>query len=150
MAAFAQIELVGRKMLCEGATAIDTVEHVVVLLEDCVYFNAGKGSVFTHTGTHEMDACIMDGTTMITGACCNVHNIRNPVKLARVVAEETQHCLLCGLGAEALAAKHNILSEDNVLLHRGAIPAAPGCAEKRRSGARSRRQHPQARAFLRC
>ena len=117
MAEFTSIEAAGRKMLSEGATAMDTVEYVVSLLEDCVYFNAGRGSVFTHTGTHEMDACIMDGTLLRTGACSNVHNIRNPIKLARVVAEKTQHCLLSGPGAEALADKHNVTSEDNAYFH---------------------------------
>jgi L-asparaginase / beta-aspartyl-peptidase len=117
MEAFTAIEEEGRKMLSGGASALDTVQHVVSLLEDCKYFNAGRGSVFTHTGTHEMDACIMDGTAMTTGACANVGNVRNPIKLARVIAENTQHCLLAGVGAEALGAQHGIEREDNIFFY---------------------------------
>jgi beta-aspartyl-peptidase (threonine type) len=116
-AVFKEIVEQGRAMLEDGATALDTCEFVVAQLEDCEYFNAGRGSVFTHVGTHEMDACIMDGTGMQTGAVSNVHNVRNPVKLARVVANHTQHVLLSGMGAEALATQHDIVREDNAYFH---------------------------------
>lgn len=49
-------------MLQDGAFAMDAVQAVVERLEDSAYFNAGRGSVFTNAGTHEMDASIMDGT----------------------------------------------------------------------------------------
>ena len=55
---------------------MDVVEAVLVLLEDCPYFNAGKGSVFTNAGTHEMDAAIMDGETEACGACAGVSHVR--------------------------------------------------------------------------
>ena len=82
-------------------------------LEDCAYFNAGRGSVFTNAGKHEMDASVMDGTTGSAGAVCNVSNIRNPVHLAHAVASGTQHVLLCGAGAESLAPRHDIAREDD-------------------------------------
>ncbi|EKX42815.1 hypothetical protein GUITHDRAFT_73624 [Guillardia theta CCMP2712] len=103
----------GISMLKEGATAIEVVQEVVVMLEDSAYFNAGRGSVFTNAGTHEMDASVMDGTTGNAGAVCNVSNVRNPVRLARAVATSTQHVLLCGSGAESLAPNHGIRIEDN-------------------------------------
>ena len=55
-------------MLQQGAFAVDAVQEVVARLEDSAYFNAGRGSVFTNAGTHEMDASIMDGTTGCCGA----------------------------------------------------------------------------------
>uniref|UniRef100_A0A7S1JHZ9 beta-aspartyl-peptidase n=1 Tax=Eutreptiella gymnastica TaxID=73025 RepID=A0A7S1JHZ9_9EUGL len=103
----------GHAMLEEGATALDTVIEVVRRLEDCAYFNAGRGSVFTNAGKHEMDASVMDGTTGSAGAVCNVSNIRNPVHLAHAVATGTQHVLLCGAGAESLAPRHGITREDD-------------------------------------
>ena len=61
-AAFHEIVEAGKKMLEEGYAAVDVVQHVVEKLEDCKYFNAGRGSVMTHDGTFEMDAIIADGT----------------------------------------------------------------------------------------
>ena len=52
------------------------VEAVLVLLEDCPFFNAGKGSVYTNAGTHEMDAAIMDGETEACGACAGVSHVK--------------------------------------------------------------------------
>jgi hypothetical protein len=59
---------IGTRMLQQGAFAVDAVQEVVARLEDSAYFNAGRGSVFTNAGTHEMDASIMDGTTGCCGA----------------------------------------------------------------------------------
>eukprot|EP00037_Helgoeca_nana_P020823 m.207869 g.207869 ORF g.207869 m.207869 type:complete len:568 (+) comp25408_c0_seq3:324-2027(+) len=111
--AFTGIVTRGRDLLASGATAVEVCIAVVAELEDCIYFNAGRGSVFTHTGTHEMDACIMDGTSMAAGAVANVSNTRNPIKLAAAVATGTQHVLMVGLGAEALAPKFGIQREDS-------------------------------------
>mmetsp|Transcript_85235 Transcript_85235/g.227333 ORF Transcript_85235/g.227333 Transcript_85235/m.227333 type:complete len:196 (-) Transcript_85235:125-712(-) len=86
----------GITMLKSGHSALDTVTACTVLLEDCIYFNAGRGSVFTHNGTHEMDACIMDGSDMRAGACACVSRVKNPILLARKIMEETRHILLVG------------------------------------------------------
>ena len=51
----------GYQRLARQGTALDAVEIAVTLLEDCPLFNAGRGSVFTAEGTHEMDASIMEG-----------------------------------------------------------------------------------------
>ncbi len=45
-------------MLQQGQAAVDAAG--TVLLEDCIYFNAGSGCVYTHNGIIEMDAAIMD------------------------------------------------------------------------------------------
>ncbi len=90
----------GYTILKGGGSALDAVEYAVRILEDCPLFNAGKGSVFTHEGTHEMDASIMCGDTLNAGAVAAVKGIRNPVQLARKVMEESGYVLLCGSGAE--------------------------------------------------
>ena len=53
----------GHAVLAGGGSSLDAVEAAVVILEDSPYFNAGKGAVFTHAGTNELDASIMDGRT---------------------------------------------------------------------------------------
>jgi beta-aspartyl-peptidase (threonine type) len=77
-------------------------------LEDCPLFNAGRGSVFTATGQHEMDASIMRGDTLDAGAVAGVKGIKNPVVLARAVMEQSEHVMLSGLGAETFAKETGI------------------------------------------
>ena len=90
----------GARILRTGGAALDAVEAAVRSLEDCPLYNAGRGSVFTAEGTHEMDASIMDGRNLETGAVGMVKGVRNPITLARKVMEESRHVLLCGAGAE--------------------------------------------------
>ena len=102
---------VGYKILENNGTAMDAVKAAVVSLEDCVLFNAGRGSVFTYKGTHEMDASIMDGKTLQAGSVAGVRNIRNPVLLADCIIKNSEHIFLCGEGAEEFAQLHNIKTE---------------------------------------
>lgn len=97
----------GNTILEKGGSALDAVEAAVAVLEDNPLFNAGKGAVFTHEGKNEMDASIMCGKTKRAGAVAGVMNIRNPVKLARAVMEQSEHVLLCGRGAEEFARSIN-------------------------------------------
>ncbi len=91
--------LSGEDVLRGGGTAMDAVCSAVECLEDNPLFNAGKGSVFTHDGKHEMDAAVMDGTNREAGAVCGVSGVKNPVLLARLVMEQTNHVMLSGNGA---------------------------------------------------
>ena len=93
----------GFAVLEGGGTSLDAVTRAVVLLEDNPLFNAGRGAVFTLDGHNELDASIMDGTTLKAGAVCGVHHIRNPVELARAVMEHSEYVLLSGGGAEEFA-----------------------------------------------
>jgi beta-aspartyl-peptidase (threonine type) len=93
----------GWSILREGGSALDTVEAAVVELENFHLFNAGKGSVFTHAGKNEMDAAIMDGKDLNAGAVAFVKNVKNPIKLARLVMDRTPHILLGGDGADEFA-----------------------------------------------
>ncbi|HEY0800246.1 MAG TPA: isoaspartyl peptidase/L-asparaginase [Steroidobacteraceae bacterium] len=94
----------GFAVLQAGGTSLDAVTRAVVLLEDNPLFNAGKGAVFTLDGRNELDASIMDGSTLMAGAVCGVTRIRNPVQLARTVMERSDHVMLVGAGAEEFAA----------------------------------------------
>jgi L-asparaginase / beta-aspartyl-peptidase len=93
----------GFAILQGSGSSLDAVTRAVVLLEDNPLFNAGKGAVFTLDGRNELDASIMDGSTLNAGAVCGVTRIRNPVELARAVMEKSAHVMLAGTGAEEFA-----------------------------------------------
>ena len=93
--------MAGHKVLEGGGSSLDAVQAAVVILEDSPQFNAGKGAVFTHEGTNELDASIMDGRTMMAGAVAGVKRVKNPIRLARLVMEKSPHVMMVGEGAEA-------------------------------------------------
>jgi beta-aspartyl-peptidase (threonine type) len=103
----------GWDVLQRGGSALDAVEAAVVSLEDFPLFNAGRGSVFTHEGKNEMDAAIMDGRILDAGAVAFVKNVKNPIKLARLVMEKTEHILLAGTGANEFAREMNVELADD-------------------------------------
>ena len=93
----------GFSVLEAGGTSLDGVARAVMALEDDPQFNAGRGSVFTFDGRNELDAAIMEGSTLKAGAVCGVTHIRNPVGLARAVMEHSDYVMLSGAGAEEFA-----------------------------------------------
>lgn len=94
---------VGARVLSQGGSALDAVVEAVSLLEDCEFFNAGRGSVLRSDGSVAMDASVMEGGGRRGGAVAGVRRIRNPVRAARAVLEDGVHVLLIGDGAESLA-----------------------------------------------
>jgi beta-aspartyl-peptidase (threonine type) len=101
----------GYAVLENGGNAINAVKAAVVVMEDNVLFNAGKGAVFTKKGLNEMDAAIMDGLTLNAGAIAGVRNIRNPVELAEQVMLHSGHVFLSGKGANDFAIRQGIKLE---------------------------------------
>jgi len=95
----------GRAVLTAGRSALDAVEAAVRVLEDNPLFNAGYGSVLNRDGLVEMDALIMEGGQPRIGAVAMVHRVKNPISLARLVMERTEHHLLAGEGADQFAAE---------------------------------------------
>lgn len=98
----------GYNVLKQGGTSLEAVERAIVILEDSPLFNAGKGAVFTSDGTNELDASIMDGQTLEAGSVSGVKHIKNPIKLARLIKDESPHVMLVGDGAEEFAALHGL------------------------------------------
>ena len=90
----------GYEVLQQGGTSVDAVETVIVILEDCPLFNAGKGAVFSHEGHNELDASIMSGSDLSCGAIAGVRHVKNPIRGARKVMENSEFVLLHGEGAE--------------------------------------------------
>lgn len=99
-AALLQALKAGVDVLEQGGSSLDAVQASVVELEECPWFNAGKGAVFTHKGDHELDAAIMNGANLEAGAVAGVHHVRNPICGARAVLEHSEHVLLAGEGAD--------------------------------------------------
>ncbi len=99
---------VGREVLGNGGTSLDAVEKVVRFLEDDPLFNAGKGAVYTHEGTHELDAAIMDGRNLSCGSVAALKTVKNPISLARAVMEKSPHVFMVGEGAEKFATEMKV------------------------------------------
>lgn len=99
---------VGWQLLSEGAAALDAVEAAVRVMEDDPTFDAGRGSHLNAAGEVELDALIMDGATLKAGAVAAVQRVANPISLARLVMERTEHVLLVGAGAEHFAHQQGV------------------------------------------
>ena len=98
----------GFDVLKKGGTAIDGVIEAVSSLEDDGVFNAGYGSSLNIDGQIEMEASIMEGKTLRAGAVGLLRDIKNPVRLAKIVMEDTDHVFVVGEGAEKLARIHKL------------------------------------------
>ena len=101
----------GYAVLEEGGTSANAIKAAIVILEDNMLFNAGRGAVFTKKGVQEMDAAIMDGKDRAAGAVAGVRNVRNPIELAMEVMRNSNHVFLSGKGANDFAIKQGIKLE---------------------------------------
>lgn len=93
----------GFKVLKADGAALDAVEAAVMSMEDNGVFNAGLGSTLAIDKRIEMEASIMEGRTLNAGATSLLADIKNPVHLARLIMENTDHVFLVAEGAEKLA-----------------------------------------------
>lgn len=98
----------GYAVLQNGGSSLDAVVAAITALENDPVFNAGRGSVFTKKGLHEMDAMVMDGKDLSAGSVAGVRNIKNPIKLAREVMLHSGHVMLSGSGAFEFALSRGI------------------------------------------
>ncbi|XP_026878770.2 isoaspartyl peptidase/L-asparaginase isoform X1 [Electrophorus electricus] len=90
-------------ILRSGGSAMDAVVEAVAMLENNPVYNAGRGSVLNVKGEVEMDALVMDGRTLASGAVSAVRRVANPIRLARLVMEKTSHLCLTAEGASQFA-----------------------------------------------
>ncbi len=109
---------IGAEAIHHGGSAVDAVEAAVVSMEDDPVFNAGTGSTLNLLGEVEMDAAIVDGTSFQTGGVALVRGVRNPIRLARLVMEKTDHALIAGYGAERLASIFRLPTADVLVTNR--------------------------------
>jgi beta-aspartyl-peptidase (threonine type) len=93
----------GYQQLQAGEEGLDVVVAIIQRMEDSPLFNAGKGSVYTWDGQHELDASIMHGAQLDAGAVAGVATVQSPIALARAVMEQSPHVMLASRGAEQFA-----------------------------------------------
>jgi beta-aspartyl-peptidase (threonine type) len=98
----------GWRVLAAGGSALDAVEEAVVIMEDDETFDAGRGSFLNRDGKVQLDALIMDGSTLRAGGVGCVERLRNPVRAARKILSESPHVYFVGEGAEHFAAEHGV------------------------------------------
>ena len=94
--------------MAAGGSALDAVVASVAVMEDAPEFNAGVGSALTQAGEVEMDASVMDGTTLRAGAVALVRAVKNPIRLARAIMDDGRHVFMAGAGADDFARRHGI------------------------------------------
>ncbi|CAM1341183.1 isoaspartyl peptidase/L-asparaginase family protein [Tenacibaculum amylolyticum] len=104
---------IGYTILKNGGKSIDAVEQTIHVLENSPLFNAGKGAVFTHDETNELDASIMTGSDLNAGAVAGVKGVKNPISLARKVMEKSPHVMLSGKGAVVFAKEQGLELADS-------------------------------------
>jgi beta-aspartyl-peptidase (threonine type) len=98
----------GWRALEGGGSALDAVEEAVVVLEDDETFDASRGSFLNRDGKVQLDAFIMDGSTLRGGGVGCVERLRNPVRAARTILSDSPHVYFVAEGAERFAAEHGI------------------------------------------
>jgi len=98
----------GWRVLEGGGSSVDAVEAAIVVMEDDETFDAGRGSFLTSDGRVQLDALMMDGATLRAGGVGCVEQIRNPIRAARLVLDESPHVYLVGEGAERFAHQHGL------------------------------------------
>jgi L-asparaginase / beta-aspartyl-peptidase len=96
----------GWAILQAGGSALDACEQSIIELEEDPVFDAGIGSHLNRDGKAQLDAILMEGSTLKSGAVACVEKVRNPIQLARIVLEKSDHLLLCGYGAEQFAVEN--------------------------------------------
>ena len=113
----------GYKMLLNGSAALDAVEEAVKYLEENPTFNAGKGSVPTIEGKLEMDAMIMDGSTLKIGGVMGLENYLHPIAISRKILENDRHIFYAGVGADKVAKKYGFapIATDKLLTERSLV-----------------------------
>ncbi|CAN5368725.1 hypothetical protein BH09SUM1_BH09SUM1_19920 [soil metagenome] len=108
---------IGREILEQGGSSLDAVEQTVRSMEDCPLFNAARGAAFNREGVNELDAAIMDGRDLSTGAVAAIRYVKNPISLCRRIMEDGEHVLIVGPGAEAYARNASLEMMDSAYFH---------------------------------
>jgi Asparaginase len=98
----------GHAILKNGGTSTEAVIETIQVMEESPLFNAGKGAVFTHEETNELDASFMDGKTLNAGAVAGVTTVKSPIELAVKVMTHSNHVMLSGKGASTFAKEQGL------------------------------------------
>jgi L-asparaginase len=92
------------RRLAQGEAALDAMEAGIRLVEaDESIRTVGRGGWANLLGEVELDAAVMDGSTLRTGAVGALKGFLHPVSVARAVREKLPHEFLVGEGAARFA-----------------------------------------------
>jgi beta-aspartyl-peptidase (threonine type) len=92
--------IVGFKVMENGGSALDAAEACTLVMESCGNLNTGVGARPNEDGIQELDAMIIDGSTLMFGSVMAVTGVDHPISLARYVMEKTKHVSFAGEGAK--------------------------------------------------
>jgi beta-aspartyl-peptidase (threonine type) len=106
----------GWAVLSKNGSALNAIEAAITVMEDDDTFDAGRGSFLTRDGRVQLDALMMDGSTMRAGGVACVERLRNPIQAARLVLDKSPHVYFVGTGAERFATQHGMRLVDNTEL----------------------------------
>ena len=95
----------GFQVLENGGSALDAAEACTVCMESCGKLNAGLGARANIDGDKELDAMIVDGSSLNFGSVAALTGIQNPVSLARYIMEKTEFSFFAGDNAKQLYKK---------------------------------------------
>jgi beta-aspartyl-peptidase (threonine type) len=101
------------QILRNGGSALDAVEAGIRLVESNPDDHTVGYSGFPNfLGQVELDASIMDGSTLMTGAVGAVQGYEHPISIARKIMETLPHVMLVGTGAGRFAAEMGFEKRD--------------------------------------
>src|ERR1700761_3591989 len=106
----------GWAVLSRNGSALDAIEAAITVMEDDDTFDAGRGSFLTRDGRVQLDALMMDGSTLRAGSVACVERLRNPIQAARLVLERSPHVYFVGAGAEQFAQEQGMSLIENAEL----------------------------------
>ncbi len=102
--------------LTAGKPALNAIEAGVRIVEtDTSVRTVGRGGWPNLLGEMELDAAVMDGSTLRTGAVGALKGYLHPVSVARAVLEKLPHEILVGEGARRFAAEIDAEAGENLI-----------------------------------
>ena len=104
------------KMMTEGADVLDALVAGVAIVElDPNQTGVGWSGLPNADGVVQLDASCMHGPKKRAGAVAGIEGVRAPARVAQLVAEETDHHLLVGKGAQDFARAMGITIEEGLI-----------------------------------
>ena len=104
------------KMMAEGADVLDALVAGVAIVElDPNQTGVGWSGLPNAEGVVQLDASCMHGPKRRAGAVAAIEGVRTPAKVAQLVAEQTDHHLIVGKGAQEFARAMGLKIEEGLI-----------------------------------
>jgi len=103
-------------MMTQGADVLDALVAGVSIVElDPNQTGVGWSGLPNAEGVVQLDASVMHGPKKRAGAVAAIEGVRAPARVAQYVAEETDHHLLVGKGAQEFARTMGVKIEEGLI-----------------------------------